>query len=160
VTVVALIRKATATDARAIAQIYVESWNAGFGTLMPNRTLDDAEIARWASDLSAGSSRWWVALLDQNVVGFAGVGPSRDPIDPDLGECDTISVDPQHWRTGVGRVLMTQVLAGLRRAGYRAAILWTLADYHQGLRFYEAMGWKPDGGTRQDGRQVSLMQEL
>src|SRR5437773_1179409 len=38
------VRRAEGDDAAAIARIYVESWNAGFGDLMPPRVLDNAEI--------------------------------------------------------------------------------------------------------------------
>ena len=30
-------------------------------------------------------------------MGFAGIGPSRDPDDPRLGELDTIAVAPRAW---------------------------------------------------------------
>ena len=40
-------------------------------------------------------------------------------------------------------------------ATYPEAILWTLADYDQGQRFYESTGWTADGGTRAGGSQVS-----
>ena len=40
-------------------------------------------------------------------------------------------------------------------AAYPEAILWTLADYSQGQRFYTSTGWHPDGNTRANGHQVS-----
>jgi GNAT superfamily N-acetyltransferase len=146
------IRPATADDAARIAQIYVDSWNAGFGALMPPAVLDDARIARWASELAAGN--WWVALHDGTIAGFTGICPSRDPIDPQLGELDTIAVDPPYWRTGVGTALMRRALEELA-ATYPEAILWTLADYPQGQRFYTKTGWTSTARTRDDGHQVS-----
>jgi hypothetical protein len=38
--------------------------------------------------------------------------------------------------------------------GYQEAIVWTLADYERGQAFYEATGWKRDGGVRDEGRQL------
>jgi ribosomal protein S18 acetylase RimI-like enzyme len=148
------IRGATGADAARVAGIYVESWNVGFGGLMPPLVLDDARVKRWAKDLTAGKTIWWVAEYGGSVAGFVGIGPSRDPIDPRLGELDTIAVDPPYWRTGVGKALMHTALEALA-AGYPEAILWTLADYPRGQRFYEATGWRADGGERDDGRQVS-----
>jgi hypothetical protein len=49
---------------------------------------------------------------------------------------------------------MAVALPALADAGYRAAVLWTLANYARGQRFYEAMGWRLDGGVRDEGRQV------
>jgi N-acetylglutamate synthase-like GNAT family acetyltransferase len=75
------------------------------------------------------ATRWWLAERDDDVVGFVGIGPSRDPIDQDLGELDTIAVAPAAWRTGVGKALMSVALEGLRSEGYHSAVLWTLSDY-------------------------------
>jgi GNAT superfamily N-acetyltransferase len=149
------IRHAVAADAANVAHIYMASWNQGFGTLMPVRTLTPELVLRWEQALTQPPPHhWWVAEVDGAIVGFVGIGPSRDPIDPDLGELDTIAVDPAWWRGGVGRALMAVALRGLAAGDYCQAILWTLANYPQGQRFYEATGWRLDGGVRDKGRQV------
>src|SRR5438094_6921105 len=136
------IRVAEGKDATAVAQIYVDSWNLGFTDLMPQRQVDTNLVVRWRRDLVAPlPSRWWVAEQDGAIVGFTGIGPSRDPIDPEIGELDTIAVDPSMWRLGIGRALMSTALHSLMADGYREAVLWTLAGYEQGKRFYESMGW-------------------
>jgi GNAT superfamily N-acetyltransferase len=156
-----VIRGAAAGDAPTIARIYVESWNAGFGSLMPRRELDSELVARWRSDLGAPlPQRWWLATRDDSAVGFAGIGPSRDPIDPGLGELDTIAVAVSQWRTGVGRALMAHALQHLAADGYREALLWTLASYPRGAAFYESMGWRSNGAVRAEGRQVCYTHSL
>jgi hypothetical protein len=55
---------------------------------------------------------------------------------------------------------MTSALEHLCHDGYREAVLWTLANYGRGQRFYEAMGWKADGALRDEGRQVRYRREL
>ncbi len=70
------------------------------------------------------------------------------------------AVDPSHWQTGVGRMLMADALERMTQAGYRSAILWTLADYEQGRSFYQLSGWQADGTTRDDGRQVAFRHPL
>jgi ribosomal protein S18 acetylase RimI-like enzyme len=171
-----------------VARIYVDSWNLGFGDLMPPRVLDDERIDRWAATFAAatspgpqpaatstraaatgpqnatttgqGHARWWVAARSGAIAGFVGIGPSRDPVDPELGELDTIAVDPAHWRSGVGSALMRTALDALHHDCYREAILWTLAHYDRGQSFYLATGWTPDGGTRDNGHQVSFRHDL
>lgn len=156
-----IIRTAVASDASSIARIYVDSWNTGFIGLMPVRQLTAKLIARWERDLAAPlPHRWWVAEMNAALVGFVGIGPSRDPIDPVLGELDTIAVAPSYWRQGIGRTLLALALRYLRADGYRHAVLWTLAHYEQGQRFYEAAGWIFDGGTRDQGRQVRYRHNL
>ena len=149
------IRPATASDAETIAAIYVDSWNAGFEGLMPARRLTAELVVRWGRALAMPlPHRWWVAAVDDEIAGFAGIRPSRDPPDPTLGELDTIAMAPPWWRCGIGRALMTTALRHLQSDGYREAVLWTLANYARGGRFYEAMGWQLDGGVRDEGRQI------
>lgn len=153
------IRPATPDDAPSVARIYVESWNAGFGPLMPSRSLHQAEMDRWANELREGPARWWVAESDV-IDGFVGITPSRDPVRRGLGELDSIAVDPARWRSGVGRLLMATALQGLREDGYAEGILWTLADYPQGQEFYRATGWTLTNLTRAEGTQIAFRHSL
>ncbi len=156
-----VIRRVVPQDAANIARIYIDSWNAGFGDLMRTRVLDPETIARWRVDLAAPlPHRWWAATREGAIVGFAGIGPSRDPIDPDLGELDTIAVAPDEWRTGVGRALMSHALHYLAEDRYREAILWTLARYPRGAGFYESTGWSANGAVRDGGREVCYSHPL
>jgi len=149
------IRVAEAADVGSVVRIYVDSWNAGFAGLMPPRALTVELVARWRDEFgTTGRGQWWVAEIRGSVVGFAGVCPSRDPTDPALGELDTIAVAPCWWRAGAGRALMEAALQHLAIKGYQEAVLWTLADYPRGRWFYEAMGWRADGGVRDNGRQI------
>jgi GNAT superfamily N-acetyltransferase len=155
------IRTARATDAAQVARIYIDSWNAGFGELMPHRTVTPELTGRWRKDLLMPiPHRWWVAELNGAIVGFAGIGPSRDPIEPGLGELDTIAVEPGYWRNGIGQRLMSTALEHLVADGYREAVVWTLANYPRGQLFYAATGWSLDGGTRDQGRQVRYRRSL
>jgi GNAT superfamily N-acetyltransferase len=143
-----------------VVGVYVESWNVGFAGLMPAIEVDDGRVERWESELGDGPASWWVAEYGGVIVGLVGIGPSRDPVDPGLGELDTIAVDPAHWRTGIGRALMRTAIDCLTDDGYPEAILWTLANYPQGQRFYKSTGWHADGNTRDGGRQVSFRRRL
>ena len=153
------VRTALEADAHAVARIYIESWNEGFGDLLCMRSLDDDRVARWARDLTTGPQRWWVAERQGSVVGFVGIGPSRDPVDPGLGELDTIAVRPTEWSRGIGRALMAVALDALAES-FSEGILWTPAGYDRGHRFYETTGWAADGGTRRGGREVSFRRRL
>ena len=153
------IRPASEADAERVVRIYVDSWNASFGELLSqaDRTITPNLVARWRRDLSRPvPHRWWVAERSGSIVGCAGIGPSRDPGDASIGELDSIFVDEPHWRTGVGRALIAVAHRYLDRDGYRVAILWTVARYRRGIDFYRAMGWRRDGGVRDQGRQIRL----
>ena len=154
------IRTAVLEDAEAVTRIYVESWNEGFGDLMRMREVDKKLTGRWREELIQPTHRWWVAELDSAIVGFVGIGPSCDPVDPSLGELDTIAVDPNCWRTGVGSALMSQALRYLAADGYVSAVVWTLARYPRGDGFYRATGWSPNGAVRSGGGQVCYTHPL
>ncbi len=157
------IRSATAADADIVARIYVDSWNAGFGALLSqsDRTVTPSLAERWRHDLGqAVPHRWWVAERRSSTVGFVGIGPSRDPVDVHLGELDTIAVDPSYWRTGIGKALASVALRYLVVDGYDKAILWSVEGYERGIAFYEAMGWRRDGGVRDEGQQIRFRRDL
>ena len=157
------IRSATPADAETIVRIYIDSWNAGFGSLLSqaDRTVTPALTERWHYALAQPvPHRWWVAEHMGSIVGFVGIGPSRDPVDARLGELDTIAVDPSHWRTGVGKALMSVALRHLVEDGYDEAIVWTVEGYERGIAFYEATGWSRDGGVRDEGRQIRFRRDL
>jgi len=156
------IRPASGVDAETVARIYVESWNASFGALLSrtDRTVTQELLGRWRRALSRPvPHRAWVAERSGAIVGFAEIGPSRDPVDPAIGELDNIFVDEAHWRTGVGSALVAIAHRHLVQDRYRAAILWTVAGYRRGIAFYEAMGWRRDGGIRDQGRQIRFRRE-
>ncbi|MFZ2503629.1 MAG: GNAT family N-acetyltransferase [Nocardioides sp.] len=152
----ARLRRPVASDAGEVAAVYVTSWNTGFRGLMPPKAHGAYQVARWERELTGGSVRWWVALHGESIVGFVGTGPSRDPLDANLGEVDTIAVAPGTWRQGLGRVLMAAALDDLRSAGYAAAILWTLAESEPAHAFYTATGWRASGESRDGGSQVAF----
>jgi GNAT superfamily N-acetyltransferase len=155
------IRAALPDDTENVVRIYVTASNAGFGSLMDKLEVTPKRLANWRADLSRPAPhRWWVAEVNGTIAGFAGIGPSRDPIDPAIGELDTIAIDPAYWRKGVGKQLMATVLRQLALDGYREAVVWTLADYEQGMHFYESTGWCLNGKARRDGREICYGRRL
>jgi RimJ/RimL family protein N-acetyltransferase len=133
-----VIRPGTPEDAEATARVHVESWAAAY-------TLEGPTLEQ-RLDLHRRSPPSFVAEVDGEVVGFVGVGPSRDA-DAE-GELYTIYVHPDHWGSGVGRGL---IRAGERRMcelGYGRVVLWVLAGNERAERFYKSAGWIADGQRR------------
>jgi GNAT superfamily N-acetyltransferase len=145
------VRPAAAEDADAIARVQVETWRAAYRGTVPDGFLDDMDVseraARWRDGFGEGRATW-VAERDDEVVGFVAFGPSRDDDGAaSVGELYAIYVRSDHWRRGVGRALHDVCLAGLRRAGFTDATLWTLDANPAAKAFYEALGWAADGAT-------------
>lgn len=157
--VVVELRSAAPDDAPRMTEIYIDSWNQGFGHLMGSREVTAGRIDRMRADVADTDVSWTVAELGGNLVGFVETGPSRDPIDDQLGELCSIAVDPLHWRQGVGRALMVCALDQLR-ARWTRAMLWTPTDYEQGHSFYRATGWRSLDQRRANGLETAFGRDL
>jgi ribosomal protein S18 acetylase RimI-like enzyme len=151
------VRDAQPVDAAAIARIHVESWQGAYQGLIPQPVLDRLEVSaartdRWQRAIEAGPGSILVAESGRSVIGFAHVGPTRDPDgDPArTGELTTIYLLPACWSQGTGRLLMDAVVSRLGVLGYADATLWVLSTNARARRFYEAGGWQPDGSAKQE----------
>jgi ribosomal protein S18 acetylase RimI-like enzyme len=145
------VRRATPADARAIAEIHVETWRAAYAGVMPQEVLDELDVeARellWRSWAAAPDGATFVAEPNGRIVGFAGIGPSRDP--EGVGEVYSIYVLPAAWGTGAGRALMDAGAAWLKER-WSEAVLWVAEENPRARRFYERYGWALDGGRKVD----------
>jgi GNAT superfamily N-acetyltransferase len=61
---------------------------------------------------------------------------------------DKIYTEPASWRRGLGRSLLDFAIEQLRGKRFREVTLWT-AEWNTSRGFYEALGWKQDGATRE-----------
>lgn len=163
------IRQATGADAPAIAAVHVRSWQAAYQGLVPQDYLDDLDPARrlpgWERLLA--ETAWprkgvLVAETEGNVVGFAGLTPTRDDDeDPaSVAEITTIYLTPETWGRGIGKDLMNAALGALTDAGYRQATLWVLDTNVRARRFYEAAGWHGDGAIKRDATRGFPLTEV
>jgi RimJ/RimL family protein N-acetyltransferase len=133
-----LIRPARPEDAQATARVHVDSWAAAYTIPGPTPEQRLEQHSRFPAS--------FVAELDGEIVGFVGVGESRDP-DAD-GELYTIYVHPDHWRSGIGRHLIRAGEDQMWELGYRRVVLWVLDGNERAQRFYESEGWTADGERR------------
>jgi RimJ/RimL family protein N-acetyltransferase len=139
-----VIRPATPDDAEAVARVHVRTWQAAYGHVFPADRL--ASLSTQGRVEQFRRHPPIVAQADRSIVGFVSVGASRD--EDAEGELYAIYVDPVHWGTGVGRELIAAGEARLRDLGHHDVVLWVLEDNPRARRFYEAAGWRLDGGRR------------
>jgi GNAT superfamily N-acetyltransferase len=149
------VREATAADADAIGRIHAETWRAAYAGVFPDAAFEVERRQRWWRQWLRQPLQPPAATLvaeDEGVVvGFAGVGRSRD--EPALGELYTIYVDPNRWSTGAGRALIEAAEDALRKHGFSEAMLWVLEGNERAERFYRRAGWEQD-----DGRKTELLE--
>ena len=154
----AIVRAAEAGDAAQLAAVHVRSWQAAYRGLLPQEYLDQLNPAdraeRWRRTLHGSSlpqAGVLVAADDDQLLGFAGFGPSRDQNEEArVGELQSIYLLPQAWGAGLGQRLMAAVLEQLAAAGYAQATLWVLESNVRARRFYAMGGWAADGAVMQD----------
>jgi ribosomal protein S18 acetylase RimI-like enzyme len=139
-------RPARLEDLLGAAEARVASWRAAFTGLVPQDFLDSMDPASiassWADSIAAGRSRLYVAIADEHVIGYAGVGPERDAgAPPNTGELYALFVHPDHWGTGAGRALTDAACTDLRDAGCSTVRLWVLEANIRARRFYTRYGF-------------------
>ena len=162
------VRRATVADAAAVARTHVASWQVGYAGLLPDELLSglsvEARTSTWTNQLDGTSpaAATLVAALHGAVVGFASVGPSRDPdATAATGELWALYSHPESWGLGVGSALLAAASDELRRLGLaRHATLWVLTGNDRARRFYERHGWRPDGEHRVEWRGEVPLDEV
>lgn len=150
------VRPATAADAPAIATIHVRSWQAAYRGLLPQDYLDSLDprhgVGHWTETLAA--TRWpatgMLVLVDDAVLGFAGLGATGDDDDDPLvvGELQVLYLDPMVSRRGGGSLLLRAVERQLGQAGFASASAWVLETNARARSFYEHHGWRFDGTSK------------
>lgn len=116
-----LIRPAGPGDIAAIARIYAHAvihGTASFEIEPP----DAPELARRQHRLLAKRFPYLVAELDGGVAGYAYAGPYRERRAYDWCVEDSIYVAPELHRQGIGRLLLTRLVAEAEALGFRQMI--------------------------------------
>ncbi|GAA2398513.1 hypothetical protein GCM10010191_01550 [Actinomadura vinacea] len=149
----AAIRSGTAADAEAAAALVHRADLARRGP-----SPADAEIrGRSARRLAVPSTFFRVAEApgQREPIGVAAGMPGRvgggvgDPI-PGLCHISMVAVEPGHWGRGLGRRVLTAVLADARRLGYGQAQLFTQTGNERARVLYESEGFVLTGQTAVD----------
>jgi RimJ/RimL family protein N-acetyltransferase len=150
-----MVRLAEVSDADAIADVHVAAWHAAYRGLMPDAMVDgftlEARRERWRKNLAERARGGRTTVLERagQVVAFASFGPSRD--EAGSGEVWALYARPDAWGTGAGRTLLDEGLAYLEGVGLGRVMLWVLDGNARAIRFYEAAGFRLDGGAKQEG---------
>ena len=151
----ATLRQATPDDAMELARVHVAAWHEAYRGIVPDSQLEqftvEARTGRFRAFLAEGSAETYAVEHDTRIVGFLTLGACRDS---DLeqtgtGEIWGIYILPEYWRQGLGKYLCGQGQKLLASRGFTIATLWVLEANLPARRFYEAMGFAPDGATKQ-----------
>jgi GNAT superfamily N-acetyltransferase len=163
------VRRATVTDAAAIASVHARSWRSAYTGLVPDPVIDtvvEAEQRRAVrfGELMAdpsGRTSMLVATRGDAVVGMAIWAPSgEDDATRETADVQAIYLDPDAIGQGIGRRLFAAVVGDIRERGFTEATLWVLDTNERARRFYEAVGWRTDGATKLEERAGGVLSEV
>jgi GNAT superfamily N-acetyltransferase len=133
------IRAARPDEAETLFVIHRESATAAYVEIFPpdHYRFPNAQMRKvWAEALRSEDLSVLIAERAGSPVGLASVSP---------GWLRNLFVLPPEWGRGVGAALHDEALALLRGHG-AIAQLWVLEANERARCFYEARGWRDDGG--------------
>jgi ribosomal protein S18 acetylase RimI-like enzyme len=137
-----------------MARVHIDSWRAAYRGLVPESFLESLDYARRAEGfrgfLVEHSGDTYAVAQAGKTIGFLTIGACRDAdVDQEVaGEIWGIYLAPGYWRRGIGRQLCRRAEELLRAQGYVQATLWVFEGNEAARRFYEAMGFVPDGADK------------
>jgi GNAT superfamily N-acetyltransferase len=145
--IVMRIRTAQITDAKAIAQVHVDSWRSTYKGIVPDDFLANLSYERrergWREILSnAERQRSFVYVAEdeaEKVVGFVNGGPEREDDSFYKGELYAIYLLESYQHKGIGRQLVRVATQQLIERSFETMLVWVLAD-NPSRRFYERIG--------------------
>jgi L-amino acid N-acyltransferase YncA len=145
------IRPATPADIPAITRIYahaVKHGTASFELEPP----DETEMARRQRTLVDRGYPYIVAEVDDALAGYAYAGPYRPRPAYRYSVEDSIYVDPNAQRRGVGRVLLEHLIEECERQGFRQMIA-VIGDSAQtaSIELHRALGFRMIGAVENVG---------
>jgi RimJ/RimL family protein N-acetyltransferase len=143
------LRPAAPDDAATMATVHIDAWRTAYRGLVPGSflaALDHGQRKeRFRGFLETGARDAYIIEHEA-----AAIGPCRDD-DLDAqstGEIWGIYLAPAHWRQGIGTQVCREAEQMLRDRGFGRIVLWVFEGSNSARRFYEAMGYAPDGESR------------
>jgi L-amino acid N-acyltransferase YncA len=146
-----LVRGSTSDDVVPISFIYahhVQHGTATFETTPP----DAHEIARRRDSVLAHGLPFLVAECEGEIAGYAYAGLYRPRPAYRFTVEDSIYIHPGHMRKGIGRLLLTELIAQCELGGWRQMIaVIGDSDNTPSINLHEALGFHHAGVFRSVG---------
>lgn len=139
-----IIRRAEQSDDTRLGQLHSDVWAELYSAVLTPAILDSLDpatmAALWNKFITRGEQYvQHVAVVDDKIAGFVGVGPGREP-GFELGrELYFIVVAPEHRRSRVGTALLKEA---------DADYLWVAESNRKAQVFYRKQKFYPDSVAR------------
>lgn len=139
------VRKGRASDAKALAAVFRQSWQQAYRGIIPHLHLDSLINQRgpdwWKRTLRTGSDLL-VLEVDGEVAGYATLGVSRAH-GSTHGEIYELYLAPSYQGMGLGEHLFEAARHRLDERMMRGLVVWALAENTAATDFYWRRGGRP-----------------
>lgn len=148
-------------DVPALARIHVRGWEIAYAHLISGdewfgQEAINRRIEHWTHWLTPGTRAADEGVYrvgrdaEGVVIGLAATWPPRDaqPVRP--RELSVLYLDENWLGTGVARALTEDILEG------GPASVWVAEDNPRARRFYEKLGFTPDGATQVEEQLANI----
>lgn len=144
------VRAATVDDATIMGEIHYYTWLSTYSRLIDQGFLKSHSIQKSTHYFqSIQCINHLVGIINNQVIGFIGYGPSREESLPNYGEITGLYILKAYQQQGYGKILLQEALTVLTKMGYSQYYLWILAENQGAMHFYEQNGFCHDGQTKQ-----------
>ena len=143
------LRRATVTDAEAIAAVRVEAWQATYRGMIPDTYLDEMRVEdsflHWKQILQALPTAGdrvcvYVAESEGHVIGFASGMLLPEAKFGMQAELTAIYLRPAWQRSGIGRRMVQKVARTLQAQGAESLLVWVISGNSIARNFYDELG--------------------
>jgi len=146
-----VIRASGDSDIAAITEIYRRNVIEGTGSFEVVPPEED-EVARRREDILRRGCPWLVAEIGGVVLGYAYAGPFRAREAYRYTVEDSVYVNPDSFRRGVGRLLLERLIEECRRGGYKQILALIGDSANTGsIRVHEVCGFHHCGVMKNVG---------
>ncbi|MBB3037006.1 GNAT family N-acetyltransferase [Hoyosella altamirensis] len=152
------LQRAVSADALQIAEMHIRSWQRGYAGLLPRGFLDRLDIGEFAAGYTFDSDGPLTVVAQDHDGAIRGFVTTA--IRPPMGRVMALYVDPDHWREGIGGVLINAALDRFRAADIHQLELWVMIGNERAQAFYRSHGWQPDGTQQRETVRGAVVDEL
>lgn len=145
------IRKAKPTDAKALSEVFADSWRLAYRGIIPHAQLQ--------SIIAKRNTAWWAAAVrdgEQILVlevagttcGYVTFGPARAS-GKARGEIYELYLAPTHQGLGFGERLFEAARHALEMKKLGGLLVWSLLANEAAVAFYWRRGGRPIAQTQE-----------
>ena len=156
------VRTIQPVDNTVLAGI-IRSTLAEFGANKPGTVYFDPTTDALYELFQTPGSRYYVAVLNNQLLGGAGIFPSKG-LPPGTCELVKMYLVPEGRGQGTGKMLIEKALQFAGEAGYTQVYIETMPELKQAMRVYEKFGFEyldgPLGDTGHYGCEIWMLKKL